>query len=55
MQGGSGFQLSYVAMASNKLHAKPSIDDLFTTYVTHDEEMGKGELIIAAGNPLGTE
>ena len=55
MRGGSGVLLSYVVRESNTLHPKPLVYDPVTASATHDEETVKRALIIAAGNPLGTE
>ena len=55
MRGGSGVPISYVLRSSNELHSKPLLDDMVIAYATHDEEIIKRALIIATGNPLGTE
>ena len=52
MREGSTVPLSYVVRESNELHPKPPVDDAFTAYVTHDEEMVKRATIIVAGNTL---
>ena len=55
MQGGSGVLFSYVVRSINYIHPKLSVDDLVTSYATHDEDMFKRAPIIAAVNPLGME
>ena len=55
MIGGRGVLLSYFVMASNKIHANTEVDDLVTSYATHNEEMVNMAPIILAGNLLGME
>ena len=41
--------------AINELYPKPLVDDPVTSYATHNEEMVKRAMIVAAGNSLVTE